>query len=374
MVHDRVVSTMAGSIDCCKAALQRSLQWLETSIETCVCTLGVLFGVLWPQEIVNLLLCGQAVPNVFDGIMDIGGGMALKGIPGQVEVGFLTLLESLNYCKVGQHLKCPRLPIWVVGSESHYTVLFALDRGVQEEDGAVEAEERRVRQAFDRLDTSGGGGFITPEALDTLSAELGFQLVPAVKEELAGNMGVIVWQDLWQALLQVDTDKGGLKHLAAAAAGASQAPKRFNLFHFNGIAKSVTVTPSSQTQSQPQSESQGQLQAQSQGPQVPAEVPAQPLLQQRPRLTKLYVSVPPKWTPPDSLAIQPYTDLTLGSGGDAAGVPGANHVVEDGRDSTEEARLSSRIDRVQHAPLADCIRTRWPRAACDWDGDAPSIV
>ncbi|RDX72840.1 Ubiquitin carboxyl-terminal hydrolase MINDY-3, partial [Mucuna pruriens] len=29
------------------------------------------------QEIVNLLLCGEAVPNVFDGRMDLGGGMFL---------------------------------------------------------------------------------------------------------------------------------------------------------------------------------------------------------------------------------------------------------------------------------------------------------
>nr|KJB59413.1 hypothetical protein B456_009G253500 [Gossypium raimondii] len=52
------------------------------------------------QEIVNLLLCGQAVPNVFDGRMDLGGGMFLKGISTSVEVGFLTLLESLNFCKL----------------------------------------------------------------------------------------------------------------------------------------------------------------------------------------------------------------------------------------------------------------------------------
>jgi len=36
---------------------------------------------------VNLFLCGQAVPNVFDGIMDLGEGMSLKGIPGQVGGG-----------------------------------------------------------------------------------------------------------------------------------------------------------------------------------------------------------------------------------------------------------------------------------------------
>ncbi|KAF5784587.1 putative ubiquitin carboxyl-terminal hydrolase MINDY-3/4 [Helianthus annuus] len=82
------------------------------------------------QEIVNLLLSGMAVANVFDGKMDLGGGMFVKGILTPVEVGFLTLLESLNFCKVGQSLKSPK---WPIGSESHYTVLFALDPRVQEE-------------------------------------------------------------------------------------------------------------------------------------------------------------------------------------------------------------------------------------------------
>lgn len=56
----------------------------------------------------NLLLSGQAVAHVFDGRMDLGGEMFLKGISGNVEIGFFTLLESLNLCKVGQNLKCPK--------------------------------------------------------------------------------------------------------------------------------------------------------------------------------------------------------------------------------------------------------------------------
>lgn len=37
---------------------------------------------------------------------------------GCAQVGFLTLLEALHYCQVGEHLKRPTWPIWVVGSES----------------------------------------------------------------------------------------------------------------------------------------------------------------------------------------------------------------------------------------------------------------
>ena len=38
------------------------------------------------QEIVNLFLCGRAVPNVFDGCMDLGEGMRLQGVPAAVQV------------------------------------------------------------------------------------------------------------------------------------------------------------------------------------------------------------------------------------------------------------------------------------------------
>ena len=63
------------------------------------------------------------------------------GITSQAQVGFLTKLEALQYCHVGRgvysgvfltrfadgagsYLKNPKLPIWVVGSETHLTVLF----------------------------------------------------------------------------------------------------------------------------------------------------------------------------------------------------------------------------------------------------------
>ncbi|KAJ0742226.1 putative deubiquitinating enzyme MINDY-3/4 domain-containing protein [Helianthus annuus] len=99
----------------------------------------------------------MAVANVFDGKMDLGGGMFVKGILTPVEV---TLLESLNFCKVGQSLKSPK---WPIGSESHYTVLlFALDPRVQEEN-EFESRETTIRRAFDAQDQSGGGGFISVE-------------------------------------------------------------------------------------------------------------------------------------------------------------------------------------------------------------------
>ncbi|CAI8604353.1 unnamed protein product [Vicia faba] len=233
------------------------------------------------QEIVNLLLCGQAVANVFDGRMDLGGGMFLKGISRNVEVGFLTLLESLNFCKVGQFLKTPKWPIWVVGSESHYTVLFALDPTVQNEN-ELEGRETQIRKAFDAQDQSGGGGFISVEGFHQVIRETNIKL-PQVKLDNLCSAGFIVWSEFWQVILDLDQSLGGLK------------------------------------------DSSGLM-------------------------------VPPRWTPEEFMA-----DV---QGPSASGAS----------DSTGKDIEVSKPEPVQHAPLVDCVRTRWPRAVCNWSGDPPSIV
>ncbi|XP_026658072.2 ubiquitin carboxyl-terminal hydrolase MINDY-3 isoform X2 [Phoenix dactylifera] len=271
-------------------------------------------------EIVNLLLCGRAVPNVFDGRMDLGGGMFLKGIPASMEVGFLSLLESLNFCKVGRFLKCPRWPIWVVGSESHYTVLFALDPSVQEEN-ELEERESKIRRAFDAQDQSGGGGFISVEGFHQVLRETNIKMPPEKLENLCCT-GYIVRSEFWQALLDLDKSMGGFKDSTG-----STGKKIFDIYHFNGIAKSVL---------------NGNIAAGGES------------LLQRPRLCKLSVSVPPRWTQEEYLA-----DVAAASSSDPAGKEGG--LVEVNQPS-------------QHAPLVDCIRTRWPRAICSWVGDAPSIV
>ncbi|GLT32146.1 hypothetical protein SLA2020_068330 [Shorea laevis] len=73
---------------------------------------------------------------------------------------------------------------------------------------------------------------------------------------------------------------------------------------------------------------------------------------QRPRLTKLRVSVPPRWIPDD------------------LSVPSSSV----GSESCGKDAEVAKPEPAQHAPLVDCIRTRWPRAVCNWVGDPPSIV
>ncbi|KAG3026222.1 hypothetical protein PC121_g8709 [Phytophthora cactorum] len=86
------------------------------------------------QEIVNLLLCGYARSNVFDGEQVLedtsasdSDALVLRGISSQCIIGFLSLFEAYQNLIVGTYLKQPRVNIWVVCSESHYSVLFAAD-------------------------------------------------------------------------------------------------------------------------------------------------------------------------------------------------------------------------------------------------------
>ena len=82
------------------------------------------------QEMVSLVTTGRAISNVFDGDVTLGSGAdqtRLKGIKSQGEVGLLSLFEHYKSCQVGAHLKCPVFPIWLVCSESHFTVLWARD-------------------------------------------------------------------------------------------------------------------------------------------------------------------------------------------------------------------------------------------------------
>eukprot|EP00397_Hematodinium_sp_SG-2012_P034374 GEMP01036868.1.p1 GENE.GEMP01036868.1~~GEMP01036868.1.p1 ORF type:complete len:352 (+),score=76.97 GEMP01036868.1:764-1819(+) len=76
------------------------------------------------QEFVNLLLTGRAISNVFDGVCD-SGGIDLKGHLERRRVGLLTMFEHYGNIEVGENLKNPSYPIWVIHAESHFSVLFA---------------------------------------------------------------------------------------------------------------------------------------------------------------------------------------------------------------------------------------------------------
>ncbi|XP_029939020.1 probable ubiquitin carboxyl-terminal hydrolase MINDY-4 [Salarias fasciatus] len=152
------------------AVLSRSIEKVREDMDVPTTTLIGAHGYC-TQELVNLLLCGRSVSNVFDNEMDLDSGNGnvtlLKGIRSQCDVGLLSLFEHYNICKVGAHLKSPRFPIWVVCSESHFSVLFGLqrelltceDRGLEFDlyyyDGlANQQEEIRLTVSLGKMTTS----------------------------------------------------------------------------------------------------------------------------------------------------------------------------------------------------------------------------
>ncbi|CAH3185740.1 unnamed protein product, partial [Porites lobata] len=116
------------------------------------------------QELVNLLITGKAVSNTFDNIMEVDTGGSkkaiffimvnvfkgfrlsfnvFKGIDKQSEIGFLSLFEHYKSCEVGVNYKTPNYPIWVICSESHFSVLFSIDRNL------LDDSDSRLEKKFD---------------------------------------------------------------------------------------------------------------------------------------------------------------------------------------------------------------------------------
>ena len=75
----------------------------------------------------NLLLSGRARSNIFDGVKDMDG-LTLRGISGKPLCGFLTYFEHFGYVSAGELYKKPDVNVWVICSESHYTVLFTMEK------------------------------------------------------------------------------------------------------------------------------------------------------------------------------------------------------------------------------------------------------
>jgi len=76
------------------------------------------------------MLVGKASSNCHDGDKQMGDDLTLKGIHRKSEIGFLTFYEHFGHFQVGENLKTPVLPIWIVCSESHYSILFSTNIGL----------------------------------------------------------------------------------------------------------------------------------------------------------------------------------------------------------------------------------------------------
>eukprot|EP00123_Amoebidium_parasiticum_P020571 comp5269_c0_seq1/m.1294 comp5269_c0_seq1/g.1294 ORF comp5269_c0_seq1/g.1294 comp5269_c0_seq1/m.1294 type:complete len:441 (-) comp5269_c0_seq1:92-1414(-) len=191
------------------------------------------------QSIVNLLLHGHAVPNVFDGTMSTGG-LVLKGVPEQSHIGFLTILESLHYCEVGALLKSPRRPIWILGSETHYTVLFSENTSLV----CPEPRQSKAKRLFQKHDSEGNGFVPTAGVMPLLGEVVASGCCPTIDPT-----GPIMQQQTQMEVLKKRLDPDGLGVVlltdflnivspADPNAPSARIPSHFELQHYNGLALS----------------------------------------------------------------------------------------------------------------------------------------
>ena len=180
----------------------RGLEKVKSDMDDSSSTLTSQFGHS-SQELINLLLTGQAVSNVFDNHVDMGGGLICRGVQSQPAIGYLTQLESHRYCEVGGYYKSPTFPIWLVGSTSHFSVLFGDSRCMIESSSDKLLE--KCRRAFRAVDGGEDNGFIQVSSLGEVMRSLdlyeqigadGLQTLKASLE--VHGAGIILWSDWWK--------------------------------------------------------------------------------------------------------------------------------------------------------------------------------
>lgn len=174
------------------------------------------------QSLINLMITGKAVTYVWDNLQDVGG-LKLKGLDKQSEIGFITLMEHLRYCTVGSFYKNPIHPIWVLGSETHLTVLFSDEKSLVSPETKSE-EARRVFKSYD----PDGNNFISVSSLRDVLSALSLvsdqEYVDIMTKKLdSENLGII--------LLNAFMDEFFPKE-------ESSVPDMFQLIHYNGLARS----------------------------------------------------------------------------------------------------------------------------------------
>ena len=197
------------------------------------------------QELMNLLLTGQAVSNVFDNTMTLSGSLQCKGPQQRPAVGYLSQLEALRYCQVGGYYKNPRFPIWVVGSTSHFTVLFG-DGSCLKESKSDELLEQ-CQRAFRELDRE-ENGFISRlhlgDVYKLLDLDVGsdhaLQTLAASLE--VNGADIILWDDFWKATSRLMTGASIESVLQGDVGGSGSS-------NSSGAPTSITTTTTTTTAS-----------------------------------------------------------------------------------------------------------------------------
>ncbi|EUB64259.1 hypothetical protein EGR_00803 [Echinococcus granulosus] len=204
------------------------------------------------QCLLNLLLTGQSSPYLFDGKRDLSG-FCMQGITEQPKTGFLTIMESLRYCEVGWFLKNPSTPIWIIGSESHFTVLASpcLELVSVEPLAPLLQSEQKSRSSmpksslwhaereFENLCESSDAGFLTYEKYEQL---LGLLRLPN-DEARSNDLAIFVSTSIRAATTTMDPD--GMQiilrkpffdyYYSDEIRRRGDITSEFQVLHFNGL-------------------------------------------------------------------------------------------------------------------------------------------
>ena len=168
------------------------------------------------QELLNLAMTGEAVAGVFDGDrgfstsdepmtsssspLSDSSAFKLRGISRRPIIGFLSHIEAMKYSVVGDFLKTPTMPFWLIGSESHLTLLWAADAAANDESPSAP-----LMRVFKKFEPTEGCGYIQSDNLMPALNDIGItqleavQLGPAEKLDPTQS-GIVLWTDFWKVL------------------------------------------------------------------------------------------------------------------------------------------------------------------------------
>jgi Domain of unknown function (DUF4205) len=152
------------------------------------------------QELLNLLLVGRATTGIHDSSPEGTqvSGLTLKGISKHPFVGLLSLLEAFSFAKVGEYLKNPIFPLFILGSESHFTLLFSLSSNTLQV-----SPKTRVQTSFSKFEQDAGSGMVNIESIASIMDDLLIfdeRSREKIISYLSLEQGFVLFYDFWNSV------------------------------------------------------------------------------------------------------------------------------------------------------------------------------
>jgi hypothetical protein len=184
------------------------------------------------QELVNLMLIGEATSNVFDGSRWLGddpsSGMLVKGIDGDKigvpPIGFLSELEPMRYLAVGNLYKHPDFPLWVLGSSTHYTLLFSTRKSDSQLSPEAQLEQKAKKVFIDNSIDEGGLALADSVSKLLQGMGIGADRLNEAQRDLVREE-VILWDDFRSYTR---------RHFGMGEATEAASQSKLNLFLYDG--------------------------------------------------------------------------------------------------------------------------------------------